>query len=153
SMNDNYNFTVGAYFKVRLSTNGGLTWSNHEFADETYGYGYDPMVAFDATGRLYVTYVSSNGPVLYWKDENFSTFDNSAASFDGHDKMVLATGYDPVTSGQAVYVSTTSITGSFFVYGSNDGGVTFTGGLILSSDLPLGSIAVGPAGDVYLCDY
>jgi hypothetical protein len=176
---------------------GGVTWKRTLIDDGTNGINdgcgraisrFDPTIKFDANGNLFVAYgvflaQSSTRPahtnlVVARSSDGGATFDrfrvvesrNNAddGNLEGVDKWSLATGLDPTTGHQAVYVAyTRNVDGILFVEqtivvaGSNevDGGVgmTFTdpvavsdGGVFRSNAGLFAYPAVGPNGELYV---
>ena len=147
------------------TTDGGLTWTPVPLGDAADGltstFRFDPTVAFDDNGIVYVGYgaqtpapisgtqttlvvcSSTDGGVTYpqctWVDTN------ADLSVPGNDKWHLATGPDPSSPMQQnVYIAwtqnVTEATGTdqrIVVSGSTDGGATFSSPLIIND----GSIA------------
>lgn len=159
---------------VYASFDGGLTWSTNEInnADDglgTVGNRFDPSLQFDANGVLYIAYGyrgqataplrntllivarSNDGGVNFG---NYVTVDQQAdiltanptdTDTPGLDKWYVATGLDPVSGNQAVYLAyvafVTEGTGlsagadaHISVIGSNDGGANWTPRLVVNDN-------------------
>jgi Ca2+-binding RTX toxin-like protein len=131
--------------QVLYSTNGGATWSQTLINGDDDGLAstaarFDPTLAFDAEGRLYIGYgldTSSSTTLVVGRSlDGGATFDqftaanslNNVGGNPGVDKFFLTTGLDPVSGHQAVYVAysgNTSFGQYITVSGSNDYGETF----------------------------
>jgi|GEM_PF-2063854 len=159
---------------VYASFDGGLTWSTNEInnADDglgTVGNRFDPSLQFDANGVLYIAYGyrgqataplrntlliiarSTDGGLNFG---NYVTVDQQAdiltanptdTDTPGLDKWYVATGLDPVSGNQAVYLAyvafVTEGTGMsagtdahISVIGSNNGGVNWTPRLVINEN-------------------
>ncbi|MEZ4647973.1 MAG: hypothetical protein R3E97_04160 [Candidatus Eisenbacteria bacterium] len=57
---DPSNLACSSMFQLRVSTNGGRSFTSPEYAQVpiTHSWGGDPVVSFDADGRLYWTYLA-----------------------------------------------------------------------------------------------
>jgi Ca2+-binding RTX toxin-like protein len=168
---------------VFYSTDAGATWTTTTIDENADGLGFasrfDPTVSFDANGKLFIAYGAVlggfNNPgdtdlVVGRSLDGGATFDHFSVVDSGPDldKWFLATGRDPSTGNQAVYVAYDQnvLEGGQFdqrivVTGSNDGGINFTTPLIINdasingtspSNLFAGP-AVGPNGELYVSWY
>ena len=165
------------------TTDGGATWTLVALGNAQDGltstFRFDPTVAFDDDGRLYVGYgvkvatpdrravvvaTSTDGGQTYSQFTVISTT-NDIGGLPGNDKWHLATGPDPVTPAQQnVYIAwTQNVTESgtdqrIVVSRSTDGGTTFSAPLIINDASIAGTSAgnlfadpaVGPNGEVYV---
>jgi hypothetical protein len=169
------------------SSDGGSSWSP-TILTAYYSYpGYHPMnydglgsgqrsnptVQFDADGHLFIAYEMDNGTtttlVTARSDDGGATFsqfrfpasNDDLGSVPGLNKPLLATGLDPTTGRQAVYIAYTRNSTAFFsgdhqeimVVGSNDGGATFTAprNIVDDDDANIfAAPAVGPNGELYV---
>jgi len=159
---------------VYFSTNGGDTWARRTINDGTSGgindglgagFRFDPAIAFDANGVVYVAYGNDNGPntnVVVARSldggNTFGQFRTLATNADfgtlkGNDKWYLATGRDPVSGNQALYVAWTQNVQEpgtdqrIVLTGSRDGGNTFFAPFIVNDK----SLAGSSAGNLYAC--
>jgi hypothetical protein len=171
--------TMNTFFTL----NGGATWTLVPLGDGQDGltstFRFDPTVAFDDNGRLYVGYgvrlagptrravvvaTSLDGGQTYSQFTVISTT-NDIGTLPGNDKWHLATGPDPVIPAQQnVYIAWTqnvTETGTdqrIVVSRSIDGGATFSAPLIINdasiAGTSVGNLfadpAVGPNGEVYV---
>jgi hypothetical protein len=184
-----HDYTAGGNpMQVFYSLDGGLTWS-HISIDATFDginnavNRYDPTLKFDANGTLYLAYGvdDGNGVTLESIHGSFQqgTLALSRAVFvdfaddinpiiggaqPGLDKWELATGLDPSTNGQAVYLAYTHyysvgigrfsyVQNEIFVTGSHDGGRTWLNHdsiHTVKSSQSFACPAVGPDGELYL---
>jgi hypothetical protein len=147
---------------------GGQTWTLVQLgnADDgiTSSFRFDPMVVFDAQGRVFVAYGVRNfdgmgnrqetvvvgrsvdGGQTYPQFTQVST-QASIGTLPGNDRWGIATGRDPVTAAQEnVYVAwTQNVTESgstdqrIVVSRSTDGGVTFSAPTIIADDAIAGN--------------
>lgn len=166
------------------TTDGGATWTLVALGNAQDGltstFRFDPTVAFDDNGRLYVGYgvrlagptrravvvaTSLDGGQTYSQFAVISTT-NDIGNTPGNDKWHLATGPDPVTPlQQNVYIAwTQNVTETagtdqrIVVSRSIDGGATFSAPLIINDASIAGTSAgnlfadpaVGPNGEVYV---
>ena len=163
--------TVGASLGVYRSLDGGVTWTttaiNNNDGKSVAATRSDPSLAYDADGNLYISYIVDDGVTSFLMvatstddgasfalfTEVFSITDSPTESLVG---TSLGTGPDGL-GGQAAYVVTTLNTGLgnvIAVFGSNDGGATFTGGTGVSDnpadDFSYGDPSVGPSGQLYV---
>ncbi|HET6349160.1 MAG TPA: HYR domain-containing protein [Candidatus Krumholzibacteria bacterium] len=144
------------------STDGGQTWTRVALGNADDGFTstfrFDPTVAFDANGNVYVGYgvsdfsgatkresvvvcKSTNGGQSYGTFRTLST-QNSIGTLPGNDKWMLATGRDNVNANQQnVYIAWTqnategaSTDQRIVVSRSTDGGNTWSAPLIIADD-------------------
>jgi cytoskeletal protein CcmA (bactofilin family) len=167
---------------VFYSTDGGSSWNRTVIGagNDNGGAGKrtDPAIAFDANGNLFISYLhlftASDGTPMTSVivglsadgGQSFAQFTTVEARKDlsglpGVDRDALATGMDPISGRQAVYVAySENVSRSpddqrIVVAGSNDGGATFTAPVRVddggSSDGRLAAaVAVGPGGELYV---
>lgn len=160
--------------QVFYSTDGGTSWTRRFIDDGTsgiddgmgFGKRFDPTIRFDADGNLFVGYGFQAGGktslIVGHSADGGNTFDRfrvvdtqNDGGNPGVDKWMLATGGDPSTGRQAVYVAYTQNAKDqrIAVAGSNDGGNTFTAPRTIS-DAPTGALfaspAVGSNGELYV---
>jgi len=165
---------------VYRSTNGGTNWTTTQIdnADDFQGGGvrYDPALIFDANGRLYIAYgyrgqaiapaipsqliaaTSTDGGITFG---NYVALDTradivTASTTDndlpGVDRWTLATGRDPASGNQAVYVTyTQNVTEGaagtdqrIVIRGTRDGGANWDATATIND----GSIAGTDAGNL-----
>ena len=160
--------TMNTFFTM----DGGLTWTPVPLGDAADGltstFRFDPTVAFDDNGGVYVGYGvqtpaspsgtqttlvvcrSSDGGATYPQCTQIAT--NLDLGVPGNDKWHLATGPDPVTPAQQnVYIAWTqnvTETGTdqrIVVSSSTDGGATFSAPVIIND----GSIGGTQAGNLF----
>jgi PKD repeat protein len=174
-MNTFYTFDAGAtWTRVEL----GVT--DDGFVNTEYPDRFDPSIAFDDHGNLYVAYgVTSTGPpkqstIIVAKSidggQTYTqithvTTDPFVGVYPGNDKFHLATGPDPINpSQQNVYIAWTQfgqegddIDEWIAVSGSTDGGATFSAPVIINDDSVnligrgiFADPAVGPNGELYV---
>jgi hypothetical protein len=169
--------TVNAPLQIFFSMDGGNTWARRLITNTSgpgmipdgngTGVRFDPAIKFDANGVLYVAYGfddntstslivghSNSGGAGF---EPFVPVDRQNDSGGGIDKWQIATGVDPSTNRQAVYVAYSRFQGTHgvMVAGSNDGGATFTTPVRIDdnnqwSDTNFACPAVGPNGELYV---
>jgi hypothetical protein len=164
------------------STDAGLTWTLVPFGDAEDGlsstFRFDPSVAFDDDGNVYVAYGAKTGvtevAVIVAKSTDggasypqiTEVARNSGPGIFGNDKWHLATGPDPNNLAQQnVYIAWTqnrSESGDtdqrIVVSRSTDGGQTFSTPLVINdasiAGAETGNVmadpAVGPNGEVYV---
>jgi hypothetical protein len=164
------------------TTDGGATWTPLALGNAQDGltstFRFDPTVAFDDNGRLYVAYgVRLTAPlrravVVGTSTDGGQTYSfvvvsttNDIGTLPGNDKWHLATGPDPVNPAQQnVYIAwTQNVTEPgtdqrIVVSSSTDGGATFSAPLIINDASIAGTStgnlfadpAVGPNGAVYV---
>lgn len=179
---------IGSHNEIDVfySSNGGSTWSTTRIDDGSVGTDdglgsgvrFDPSIAYDAAGNLYVAYGhwgSTNTRLVVARSTNggstftqFTVVDNlpNYSIWPGLDKWHLATGYEPNQQGNAIVVAYDQLaTENGFldqrvvVSGSRDSGATFTTPLVIND----GSIganrrsgeffadpALGPNGEFYV---
>jgi hypothetical protein len=160
--------TMGTYYTF----DGGNTWTTKIIDNSVDGFNgtfrFDPTIAFDASGRLYIGYGldpsggtrrlvvgrSLDGGVTY---AGFST-----VKIDGTlDKWAMNTGRDPVTPSQEnVYIAyrvTAGAATSVRCATSRDGGVTWPIDTLVpdnaqagADNATFGMPAVGPNGELYV---
>jgi hypothetical protein len=171
---------------VYHSSDGGLAWARTVIDGSLDGLGsgvrFDPTIKYDAFGRLFIAYgFASDGTTRLMaarSDDNGASFFNSRvldSNDDNHDvpgvdKWFMATGLDPSTGGQAVYVAYTHNASELLgirldqqisVVGTQDGGDSWTsrqvindgsGGIFgLDADNTLfAGPAVGPFGELFV---
>ena len=130
--------TLGVYH----SNNGGLTWTTTTIDNsiDSLGAGakrFDPTIAYDSTGKLFIAYGVDDGTtttlVVARSDDNGATF-MPAVVVDSKTDLLgvlrdfhLATGSDGM-GGNAVYVAyvkTDFLSQEVFVTASNNGGTSF----------------------------
>jgi len=165
--------TISTFF----STDGGRTWTFVSIGNANDGltsvFRFDPSVAFDENGNVYVAYGVRTDPgtgnqrtVVVAKSTNggqsYSQFRQIATNADvgstpGNDKWMLATGPSPTNSAQQnVYIAWTqniSESGStdqrIVVSASTDGGATFSTPVIINdasiSGTDSGNLTADPA--------
>jgi len=171
--------TMNTFF----TSDGGLTWSTVRIDDGDDGITstmrFDPSVAFDADGNVYVAYGAKFGSpsqtslvVATSTDggQNYTQFVTLATNTDigppGNDKWHLATGPDPSDSSQEnVYIAWTqnikensSTDQRIVVSVSTDAGATFSTPIIINDGSISGTDggnlnadpAVGPDGELYV---
>lgn len=164
---------------VYASSDGGLNWSTNEINNSDDGLGiignrFDPSLQFDANGVLYIAYGyrgqataplrntllvvarSTDGGLNFGNyvavDSQADILTASTTDTDtpGLDKWYLASGLDPVSGNQAVYLAYVAFVteGSgmsagtdahISVIGSRDGGVNWTPRLVINDDSALAS--------------
>ena len=172
--------TMNTFFTM----NGGISWTLVALGNAQDGltstFRFDPSVAFDDSGRLYVAYgvrlasptrravvvaTSVNGGQSYSQFTIVSTA-NDVGATPGNDKWHLATGPDNLNSlQQNVYIAWTQNVSEaggtdqrIVVSRSTDGGATFSAPLIINDASIAGTSggnlfadpAVGPNGQVYV---
>jgi hypothetical protein len=163
-----------AYTSLGLyrSLDGGLTWATTTIDNSVDSLGamahrFDPSLAFDATGKLYVAYGADNGfnsVIVARSDDNDATFsqvttvDLVASIAGGFSRIDVTTGPDTLGH-QAVYVAyrkLTVVSQGIEVAGSNDNGVTFSSPVTVN-DPPHAvtnpNVSVGPHGELYVSWY
>jgi hypothetical protein len=154
------------------SNDGGLTWASTSIDGTVDGFAaaterFDPSIAFDARGNLFISYIESDAGndrmLVAESTDGGATFPTvrtvETAAAGGLDKDSLATGLDPATGNQAVYVTYIQLSGPIVVAGSNNydfgGPFTFTAPTVVS-DAPntdanrMPNVAVGPKGELYV---
>ena len=149
-----------------FSTNGGTTWTRVALGNAQDGFTstfrFDPAVAFDANGNVFVAYGvrdfsgstrresvvvcrSTNGGQSYGQFRTIST-QNSIGTLPGNDKWLLATGRDNVNANQQnVYIAWTqnvtegsSTDQRIVISRSTDGGNVWSAPLIVADDANAG---------------
>src|SRR5262245_56948677 len=163
-----------AYTSLGLyrSLDGGLTWTTTTIDDSVDSLGaashrFDPSVAYDATGKLYVAYGVDDGTttsvIVARSDDNGATFsqvttvDSQLDIVFGLDHFNVATGPDGLGH-QAVYVAyheeIAGIVDTIEISGSNNDGGTFTGPISVNDaalhTLATPDVSVGPHGELYV---
>ena len=162
---------LGSPFTVNVdlfyTMDGGLTWNTTSIGDAQDGYTatfrFDPSIAFDGAGNLYVAYgvddaTTGRNLIVARSTDGGQTFDQFTSVDTGVlDKWHIATGLDasdPLRQRQAVYVAYTQFdTGRIEVAGSNDQGEHFTAPVPVSDTLHANLFAdpaVGPNGELYV---
>jgi hypothetical protein len=163
--------TTGTSLGLYRSLDGGVSWTTTMIDNSVDGFGtgsnrFDPVLGYDATGKLYVAYGVNDSTttrlvVLVSSDDGATftqttTVDSIADLVGSLDRFNLATGPDGLGH-QAVYVAyskSTVVLKQIVVAGSNNGGVSFTGPVsvadTLLDTLTNGDPAVGPAGQLYV---
>jgi hypothetical protein len=151
---------------VFYSVDGGEAWQTTNISQSNDGLGtgnrFDPSIAFDANGNLYVAYIHDNGStdtLVVAKSTNggasFTQFSSavSVSASVGLDKPHIATGLDPFSGNEAVYAVYTQLSGfPIMAAGSNNGGASFSQPVQVS-DSGLGFFAdpaVGANGELYV---
>jgi hypothetical protein len=167
--------TTGTSLGLYHSVNGGLTWTTRFIDNSVDGLSatairFDPSVAYDATGKLYVAYgvndllstgvttlivaVSTDDGATFSQISTVDTRTNLTGSLRG---FRLATGPDGL-GGQGAYVAYSEVqlgvlTG-IEVAGSNNGFTSFVGPTVVSDSvfhaLSSASPSVGPTGQLYV---
>jgi hypothetical protein len=164
------------------SADAGQTWTLVALGDAEDGltstFRFDPAVAFDDDGNIYVAYgaqtafatvavivaKSTDGGATY--PQVVQVAEDTGPGFFGNDKWLLATGPDPVDPGQQnVYLAwsqngseNSDIDQRIVVSVSTDGGQTFSTPMIINdasiAGSQIGNItaepAVGPNGELYV---
>ena len=163
--------TTGTSLGLYRSLDGGVSWTTTTIDNAVDGFGtastrFDPVLGYDATGKLYVAYGVNDSTttrlvVLASSDDGATftqttTVDSIADLVGSFDRFNLATGPDGLGN-QAVYVAyskSTVVLKQIVVAGSNNGGVSFTGPVsvadTLLDTLTNGDPAVGPTGQLYV---
>ncbi len=143
---------------------GGQTWTLVPVGDAQDHLGlfsrFDPAVAFDADGNVYVAYgvtvfvggTERTSVVVCKSTDGGQTYHPAAfvgnpaprvLNVPGHDKWVLATGRDPAVPGQQnVYIAWTwniptpagNVDQQIAVSRSTDGGLTFSAPIVINDD-------------------
>jgi hypothetical protein len=150
-----------------FSTDGGATWTRVALGNAQDGFTstfrFDPAVAFDANGNVYVAYGvrdfagttrresvvvcrSTNGGQSYAQFRTIATT-NSIGTLPGNDKWLLATGRDPINANQQnVYIAWTqnvtegaSTDQRIVVSRSTDGGNAWNAPVIIADDANAGA--------------
>ena len=160
---------------VYSSSDGGITWSTNEINNADDGLGvvgnrFDPTLQFDANGVLYIAYgyrgqatapLRNTGLVVARSNDgglNFANFITADSQPDiltanptdtdtpGLDKWYIATGLDPVSGNQAVYLAYLAfvtegagVDNHISVIGSRDGGANWTPRLVINDDSAAGN--------------
>ena len=151
------------------SMDGGVTWTTNTIDGSDDGtastFRFDPSIAFDATGNLYVAYgmdPTAGGPrelIVARSTDGGATLDQftTVDVGTGLDKWHLATGLDPSTGNQAIYITYVQFVASIpvKVSGSNDAGATFSAPVTINDDFGSDSPqfadpAVGPNGELFI---
>ncbi len=152
-----------AHMATYYTFDAGATWTLVEVGDSQDHLGFhvrfDPAVAFDADGNVYVAYgvsyfvgstertslvvsKSTDGGRTYNQAVIIGTA-NRVLNVPGHDKWVLATGRDPAVPGQQnVYIAWTwniptpagNVDQQISVSRSSDGGLTFSAPVVINDD-------------------
>jgi hypothetical protein len=170
--------TMNTFFTL----DGGQTWTLVPLGNAQDGlvstFRFDPTVAFDENGNVYVGYgvktlVPTQRTVVVARStdggQTYTQFTQVATTPDiglpGNDKWHLATGPDPlIPTQQNVYIAWTQnireggvADQRIVVSGSTDGGATFSLPVIVNDDSISGTDnalfadpAVGPNGEVYV---
>lgn len=172
--------TLNIRTDVFYTRDGGLTWYTTRIGDSEDGrtglWRFDPSIAFDTDGNLFIAYGVVNDDtnmtelVVARSQDGGETFDpftqiDSAPGLN-LDKWHLATGPSgPNNAGQAVYVAyslfdeidngsgETDVVATVYVAGSNDAGVNFTDPIPISDGTAVNIYAdpaVGPNGELYI---
>jgi len=131
-----HRLTTPIVMDLYRSTNGGTSWTTTQIDNTDDGLGavgsrYDPAVAFDANGTLYIAYGYRGSAVAPVRPSlvvsaastdgganfiNFRTIDTQAdivtpsttdTDLPGVDRWTLATGRDPNSGNQAAYITYT----------------------------------------------
>lgn len=170
--------TVGAVIEadVFYTRDGGVTWDTTRIGDSVDGRTsterFDPSIAFDAEGNLFVAYGVRNQAtfstelIVARSQDGGETFDHffevdAAPGVGNLDKWHIATGPSgPNNAGQAVYIAYSifdevggSDVATVYVAGSNDAGASFTEPKPLSDGTSIEFYtdpAVGPNGELYV---
>ena len=163
--------TTGTALGLYRSADGGRTWATTTIDNSIDSFGaastrFDPVLGYDASGKLYVAYgvndATNTRLVVLASSDDGATFtqtttvDSVADIIGSINRFNLATGPDGLGH-QAVYVAyskTTIVLKQIVVAGSNNGGVSFTGPVAVSDSIldtvTNGDPAVGPAGQLYV---
>ncbi|HIC90299.1 MAG TPA: exo-alpha-sialidase, partial [Anaerolineae bacterium] len=115
------------------STDGGATWSQNRNVTSGWGYRYDPAIAIDGSGRLYVTWCeygeasdifvsTSSDDGDTWSDPVRVTDDTTTNAYQYH--PTIAT----LAAGNAVVAWVDGRDNTFHIYAAatSDGGVTWS---------------------------
>ena len=163
-----------AYTSLGLyrSLDGGLTWTTTTIDNSVDSFGatahrFDPSIAYDATGKLYVGYGVDNGfnrVIVARSDDNGATFsqvttvDLELSVLGSFSRIDVTTGSDTLGN-QAVYVAyrgLSVVSQGIEVAGSHDNGVTFTSPITVSDASHVvtnPNVSVGPHGELYVSWY
>jgi len=164
-------FQIIAY----TSADGGNTWQPSQFnvdgTEMTYIGAQDPGIAYDANGTLFLSFLGQLGPAGgLWdtyapnginviesidKGRTFGPVQNFGGNNGGRDKDMIATGRDPTTGKQAVYVAFNGGAGLTVSGGLDDGSgslVSITRDVAVDPALiaDVAAPVVGNAGQLYL---
>ncbi len=167
--------TLGTSLGLYRSTDGGLTWNTRVIDNTVDGLAvgalrFDPSIAYDSTGRLYVAYgvndvfgTFTTTLIVAVSNDDGTTF-STVATVDTRLNLTgsmrgfhLGTGPDGL-GGQAAYVAYSEVqlgvlTG-IAVAGSNNGFTSFAGPTVISDSLlhtvSSASPSVGPNGELYV---
>ncbi|MGB4781528.1 hypothetical protein [Candidatus Methylomirabilis sp.] len=153
------------FINTFVSIDKGESWKKVTLSkahDKQRGtFRFDPTVAFDGNGNVYVAYGVSDGEnttVVVCKSTNGGFKYKQCTPVDTHpdnDKWHLATGSDPFNSAQQnVYIVWNRVPGRVLLSRSTDAGKTFSAPIVVS-DAPVPTAAssdpaVGPRGEVYV---
>lgn len=153
------------FINTFVSVDKGESWKKVTLSkahDKQRGtFRFDPTVAFDGNGNVYVAYGVSDGKsttVVVCKSTNGGFKYKQCTPVDTHpdnDKWHLATGSDPFNPAQQnVYIAWNRVPGGRVLLSrSTDAGKTFSAPVVVS-DAPVPTAAsadpaVGPHGEVY----
>ncbi len=165
--------TTGTSLGLCRSSDGGRTWTTTTIDNTIDGLSatatrFDPSLAYDSNGNLYVGYGVNDGTtttlIVATSTNDGVSFTHvvtvdSAAVFGAVSRFSLATGPDGsgIAGHEAVYVAynkTGLLTDQIEVAGSHDGGATFTSPVAVNDDSShnvfIGDPSVGPAGQLYV---
>ena len=136
----------GAFF-FRRSTDGGLTFSNYQnLSNDPAGTGAANM-AVDSAGNVYLVWATATG-AFFSRSSDGTNFSAPVQIIDSSVTPSIAVG-----SNGNIYVGWADGTRyhNVFFSRSNDGGVTFSSPLLLSTVIPFGGtpmMAVDPSGNI-----
>jgi hypothetical protein len=163
------NPTTGTSLGLYRSSDGGLTWATTMIDNTVDGFSagatrFDPVLAYDSAGNLYVAYAVLDGAISALV---VATSTNDGISF-AHvitvDSTILGSVFRPSVGtgpdglgGQAVYIAYTKtglLSQRIDVVGSHDGGATFTSPINVNNpadnNVFAGDPSVGPSGQLYV---
>ncbi|WP_202617505.1 Ig-like domain-containing protein, partial [Roseimaritima sediminicola] len=163
----------GGSMDSNFSIDGGLTWTNVQINNTNNAEGvnnatnrFDPTVAFDDYGNVYVAYATDSpaGRELYVaKSTDGGASYTQAALVDSEpaggnlDKWIIETGPDPVDpSQQNVYLAYLTLNDNLLhLAASYDGGLSFPTTTVFNDDgaadaASFATPAVGPDGELYV---
>jgi hypothetical protein len=132
------------------SSDGGRNWTFPGTVDRRFRS--DPVLGCDSHGRFYLLSLLSNlSCELLSSDDGGQTWSSPVAAHGG-DKPWLAVDRSSGPGAGNLYLSwmTSDSNGSRIFTRSTDGGVSFHGPFLLDPPLAWGTIAIGPASEVYV---